>query len=95
MDRQIKHLGHRIELDEIEIAALQVKDVEECCALYDAEKSLLYLFYSGQATAKEIALQFRAQMPAFMVPRKIKKLDVLPKLPNGKTDMRSLREMFS
>ena len=95
MDRQIKHLGHRIELDEIEIAALQVKDVEECCALYDAEKSLLYLFYSGQATAKEIALQFRAQMPAFMVPRKIKKLDALPKLPNGKTDMRSLREMFS
>ena len=95
MDRQIKHLGHRIELDEIEIAAHAVDGVEECCALYDAEKSLLYLFYSGEATAKQIALKFRADMPAFMVPRKMKKLEQLPKLPNGKTDMRALREMFS
>lgn len=94
MDRQIKHLGHRIELDEIEIAARAVEGVEECCALYDASKSLLYLFYSGQATPKDIALHFRASMPAFMVPRKTKKLEQLPKLPNGKTDMRTLREQY-
>ena len=94
MDRQIKHLGHRIELDEIEITARAVEGVEDCCALYDASKSLLYLFYSGEATPKEIALYFRASMPAFMVPRKTKKLDQLPKLPNGKTDMRALRELF-
>jgi acyl-coenzyme A synthetase/AMP-(fatty) acid ligase len=94
MDRQIKHLGHRIELDEIEIEANKVSGVEECCALYDAEKSLLYLFYSGAATAREIALQFRAEMPAFMAPRKIKKLEELPKLPNGKIDMKNLRGMF-
>lgn len=95
MDRQIKHLGHRIELDEIEVAARGVNGVEDCCALYDASKSLLYLFYSGEATVKEIALYFRTGMPAFMVPRKIKRLEQLPKMPNGKTDMRALREMFS
>ena len=94
MDRQIKHLGHRIELDEIEITARAVEGVEDCCALYDASKSLLCLFYSGQATPKEIALYFRASMPAFMVPRKTKKLEQLPKLPNGKTDMRTLREQY-
>ncbi|MCR4672338.1 MAG: amino acid adenylation domain-containing protein [Lachnospiraceae bacterium] len=92
MDRQIKHLGHRIELDEIEIAARQVGGVNDCCALYDDKNSLLYLFYEGPASSREIALYFRGSLPAFMVPRRIKQLDSLPRLANGKTDMRSLRE---
>ena len=33
-------------------------------------------------------------MPAFMVPRKIIKLDELPALPNGKTDMNALKAYF-
>ncbi len=93
-DRQIKHLGHRIELDEIEIEAMKVEGIDECCALYNKKKELLYLFYSGEASARDIALHFRAQMPAFMVPRRIKQLDALPKLPNGKKDMASLKAML-
>ena len=94
MDRQIKHLGHRIELDEIEVSARQVEGVNDCCSLYDQNNSLLFLFYEGTASAKEIALYFRANMPAFMVPRKIKKMESLPRLANGKTDMRALRDSF-
>ncbi len=94
-DRQIKHLGHRIELDEIEIEAGKAEGVDTCCAMYDPKKSLLYLFYCGQATSKEIALMFRADMPAFMVPRKIIRLEEMPTLANGKIDMKALREMFS
>ena len=95
MDRQIKHLGHRIELDEIEVEAEKIDGVDACCAMYDKEKSLLYLFYCGLASNKEIAIRFRADLPAFMVPRKIVKLDAMPVLPNGKTDMKALRELFS
>ena len=94
MDRQIKHMGHRIELEEIESAAKRVDGVGECCALYHKEKELLYLFYTGEAQAKEITLFFRANMPAFMVPRKLVRLETLPVLPNGKTDMNKLKEYF-
>lgn len=93
-DRQVKLLGHRIELDEIEGTAMMIDGVSECCSMFDADKSLLYLFYAGDAEKKEIALYFRANMPAFMVPRKIMKLDALPKLPNGKKDMGAMRAMM-
>lgn len=93
-DRQIKHMGHRIELGEIEGTASQIPGVAECCALYFKEKELLYLFYSGEATSKEIALFFRKALPAFMVPRKIIQLPAIPKLPNGKMDMQALKNNF-
>lgn len=93
-DRQIKHMGHRIELGEIEETAKQIPSIEECCALYQKEKELLYLFYTGTATSKEIALHFRSLLPAFMVPRKIVLLDAFPRLPNGKMDMQSLKNYF-
>jgi len=94
MDRQIKHLGHRIELGEIEETARNISGVEDCCSLYDKSKELLYLFYTGDATLKDISLYFRANMPAFMVPRKVISLEQLPTLPNGKTDMQTLKSYF-
>ena len=94
MDRQIKHLGHRIELGEIEETALKVDGVKSCCALYYKEKATLYLFYTGEAASKDIVLYFRANMPAFMVPRKLINLEALPALPNGKTDMQTLKGYF-
>ena len=93
-DRQIKHMGHRIELGEIEGTAGQIAGVAECCALYQKEKELLYLFYAGEATSKEIAVHFRNVLPAFMVPRKIVNLPAIPKLPNGKLDMQTLKTYF-
>ena len=42
--------------------------------------------------AREITVSFRADMPAFMVPRKIVQMEELPHLPNGKIAMKSLSE---
>ena len=94
-DRQIKHMGHRIELGEIEKIAGEIDGVNGCCALYQKEKELLYLFYTGEATAKEIVIRFRAVLPAFMVPRKLVRLDTMPALPNGKIDMQALKAHFA
>lgn len=93
-DRQIKHMGHRIELGEIEETAKQIDGLGECCALYNKEKEHLYLFYTGDVQSKEIVLHFRKVLPAFMVPRKLVALEELPKLPNGKLDMQSMKAMF-
>lgn len=93
-DRQVKHLGHRIELDEIEGTAKALPGVADCCALYDDENNSLCLFYTGEISSKEIVLYFRNALPGFMVPRKIVKLDCMPVLPNGKTDMQALKSYF-
>lgn len=90
-DRQVKHMGHRIELGEIEVTAKQLENIDDCCAIYDKEKELLYLFYTGEAKPKEIVLHFRKLLPAFMVPRKLVRLEQIPVLPNGKTDMQTLK----
>lgn len=93
-DRQIKHMGHRIELGEIEETARLLEEISECCALYNKPKEQLYLFYTGEAQKKNIVLHFRERLPAFMVPRKLVKLESMPHLPNGKTDMKALEKLF-
>lgn len=91
MDRQIKHLGHRVELGEIELAAQAVDGLDECCVIYNKEKEQIILFYVGECTAKDIAVCLRGTLPGFMVPRKNIKLDNMPRLSNGKTDMQALK----
>ena len=90
-DRQVKHLGHRIELDEIEETARRLEGIADCCALYNQEKEKLCLFYTGEASAKEIIVYFRKVLPGFMSPGKVVQLERFPTLPNGKTDMQALR----
>ena len=92
-DRQVKHMGHRVELDEIEVAASAIDGVGECAAVYNADKEVLWLFYSGTAAKRNMVLALREKLPGFMVPRKVKELEALPKLPNGKTDMNALKAL--
>ena len=94
MDRQIKYMGHRVELDEIEYAAKQIEGINECIALYNEAMELIYLFYSGDIEKKTVVLALRAVLPMFMVPRKVEKIDIIPKLANGKVDMNKLKERF-
>lgn len=91
-DRQIKHMGHRVELDEIEHAAIKIEGVNECAALYNVRSEIICLFYSGFAEKRSVVIALRQNLPLFMVPRKIVKLEMLPKLSNGKTDMNQLKE---
>ncbi len=91
-DRQIKHMGHRVELDEIEAAAMEIEGVSECAALYDHEKENIWLLYTGDIASREISLKLREMIPLFMVPRKLKQLEELAKLPNGKTDIKRLEK---
>ena len=92
MDRQIKHMGHRVELDEIEYAANRVEGLDACAALYSQRTETIWLFYEGLADKRSLALALRESLPMFMLPRKILKLERLPRLANGKTDMNLLKE---
>ena len=93
-DRQIKHMGHRIELAELELTALKLDGIEECCVLYDADKKQIYMFVIGDIESRDVVLHFRKEMPPFMVPRKVIKLEEMPRLPNSKVDMQELKSYF-
>lgn len=93
MDRQIKHMGHRVELDEIETAAMQIQGVKECAACYDEAKEQIHLFYNGETEVRDVLIKLRESLPLFMVPRKAQNME-LPKLPNGKIDFVSLKATF-
>ncbi len=90
MDRQVKHMGHRVELDEVECAANAVEGISESACLYNKPKEVLVLFYCGEVEKRGLSLALRENIPGFMVPRKLIKMDALPKLPNGKVDLKKL-----
>ena len=89
-DFQIKHMGHRIELEEIERAAAQTDGVTQCCCVYDEEKSRLHAFYTGTAESAAVFRQLTGRLPVFMLPRTFERLEQLPLTPNGKVDRRRL-----
>lgn len=92
-DFQIKHMGHRIELSEIDGAMSEVKSVSRAVSVFDGEKKKLYAFYIGEADAGEIAAFLRTRLPAYMLPQSFIRLDAFPLTENGKTDRRRLLEI--
>lgn len=92
-DSQIKNMGHRIELGEIESCACLCGGVESACCLFIKEKSKLYLYYMGTADEKSVQKHLRKELPRYMVPVKLYRMETLPLLPNGKIDRKSLMNM--
>ena len=85
-DFQIKHMGHRIELEEIELAINKHKEIERVCCIYDEAKSKLYAFYIGNIDKKQLKRNLQEQLPVFMVPNVLRQIDEMPLTKNGKID---------
>ena len=91
MDRQTKIMGHRVELDEIEKYAKCIELVNECACIFHENAGKLFLFYSGNCSEGTILKELKVNLPSFMLPRHIIKLNEIPKLPNGKKDYKKLQ----
>ena len=92
-DHQIKHMGHRIELGDIEAAAMGVDGVERTCCLYDSRRKKLRLFYVGSIEKDALAESLHALLPSFMVPNAIRQIDAMPLTKNGKIDRNALADL--
>ena len=93
-DFQIKHQGHRIELEEIQIAMEKIDKIERACCLYYEEKSKIYGFYIGNITKQEIHDELKNILPIFMIPNVLIQIDQFPMTKNGKIDRNILKEMM-
>ena len=94
IDHQVKHMGSRVELGEIEAAAAGLVGVRLACCLYDKEKAQILLFYEGDAAEKEIAETLEVRLPRYMNPNVIVKINKMPATPNGKIDRLRVREDY-
>jgi len=90
-DHQIKHMGHRIELAEIEWVANGCDGIGLACAVFDNEKSRIFLFYvtasdSDKISKSEVRAYLKKNLPRYMLPHNVYELDELPQTPGGKLD---------
>lgn len=91
-DFQIKYMGHRIELEEIDKALMNVDGIIRACTLFDGEKQKLYGFYIGDVDKKDLHNKLAESLPIYMIPTKLIKMDEFPLTKNGKIDRKKLKE---
>ena len=93
-DRQIKYMGYRIELDEIEFAISRINGVRQCAVIAKKDENgairCLKAFVAASIVPMRIREALRKKLPPYMIPRNILVVESLPVTPNGKIDRKAL-----
>jgi acyl-coenzyme A synthetase/AMP-(fatty) acid ligase len=92
-DFQIKHLGYRIELPEIEYQVLTMEEVANACVLYNQDAKEITLYYQTKGdglTPAAIRQHLSKIFPKYMLPTAFHQMAELPRNPNGKIDRNGL-----
>lgn len=97
-DNQVKHMGYRIELEEIETALSCLDYISQTAVLHGSNKGLSQIIavVSTKAVTNEIEIRndLRNIIPDYMIPTTFHMLDKLPQNANGKIDRKRLAEMY-
>ena len=99
IDNQVKVMGHRVELEEIEAHLRAVAGTEAVAAIgwpsSNGNAAGVVAFVSGARVAPpDIREQMRRRVPAYMLPGRVLPLDELPLSVNGKVDRHALRKLL-
>ena len=98
VDNQIKRMGYRIELEEIEAAFNSLEFVLEVGVVYKQGENGLgqivaFVNSANGISESEIINEIKKIVPPYMVPRKVHLKGTLPKNRNGKIDRNQLKEL--
>jgi acyl-CoA synthetase (AMP-forming)/AMP-acid ligase II len=93
-DNQVKHMGSRVELGEVETVAAGLDGIDLVCCAYDKENLKILMFYEGSIAEKALAAELSTRLPRYMCPNVIVKITTMPKLPNGKMDRLHARKEY-
>ncbi len=93
-DDQVKIMGYRIELAEIEKAILAQKTIKQVVVSVDTikkQKALVaYIISDEKVNDSTLRETLRENLPAYMVPSYFVQIDTIPLTTNGKIDKRAL-----
>lgn len=95
-DFQIKHMGYRIELEEIEAALNTLAGISECAVIYQKlgnglGQIVAFVAMDAPQPQEELLHKIAAIVPPYMAPRRMIAMDMLPKNANGKIDRVALQ----
>lgn len=101
MGATVKVAGYRIDLGEVETAAVSLPGVHLACGfVHEAGEDHQELWLAIEPNERNAALDIfsvkkglRAVLPAYMVPKRIFMLEALPRNANAKIDRKAIREM--
>jgi D-alanine--poly(phosphoribitol) ligase subunit 1 len=98
-DNQIKHMGYRIELEEIENAISLIDTVRENAVVHCEIRGLsqIVAFITGKnGTVDEKILrgELKEIIPQYMIPTKFEFVEILPRSANGKLDRKKLKSDY-
>lgn len=97
-DYQIKHMGYRIELEEIETALSQLDYISQAAVIHGHKRGLSKIIgivsSKTEMGEKVIRKELKEIIPDYMIPTKFHFVSQLPKNPNGKIDRKRLAEMY-
>ena len=94
VDDMVKVRGHRLELGDVENAALECEGIEYAVAVKSHAGGLV-MFYSGNVEEDAVRSHLKGRLPEYMCPGRIVRIGNMPRGNRGKTDRKQLRNMAS
>ena len=99
IDNQVKLHGYRIELEEIENKISHCPGVISTAVVVHKQGNVEFLvaFYTSENNKElpDIQKALAEELPSYMVPSQLFRIDQMPKTPNGKIDRHRLNESVS
>jgi D-alanine--poly(phosphoribitol) ligase subunit 1 len=97
-DNQIKHMGYRVELEEIENALYRLDYIAEAIALHSNSNGLSQIVAvvaaHEEVSDDQLRQDLREAVPDYMIPSVFYRESVLPKNPNGKVDRKAIKDKY-
>jgi amino acid adenylation domain-containing protein len=95
-DNQVKHMGQRVEIGEIEILINAMEKIDAAICFYDHKLQKIVGIYKGKdADSKYIYADLKDKVSKFMFPNVLINLKQLPYNLNGKIDRALLKEQYN
>lgn len=96
-DSQVKIMGHRIELGDIESKLLQIEGVHEVavitCPINQDLENLVACVTGNNIDQSKILNNLQKKLPLYMLPKEVYVLDGLPRNHNGKVDFKEIHKI--
>ena len=97
IDNQVKVLGHRVELEEVETHLRRIYETDSVAAVawpteFGSATGIVGFVSAPKAADAELKNELRKCMPAFMVPGIVHILDTMPTNSSGKVDRKTLAQ---
>ena len=96
-DNQIKHMGHRIELEEIEHTLNATKGVERAAVVHSVSQTgmsqiVAFVIFAPEVEIVAVRKLLYTALPSYMIPGRFEIADELPRNANGKVDRSRLKK---